>query len=78
LFFAANIEPDIAGYNIYRSSDPNLPRESWTKLNEELLTRTSFQDERVESGRRYYYYLTAIDQAGNVSAPSEVVSEEVP
>jgi fibronectin type 3 domain-containing protein len=78
LFFAANIEPDIAGYNIYRSRDPNLPKESWTRLNAELLTRTSFQDERVESGQRYYYYLTAIDQAGNVSTPSEVVSEEVP
>ncbi len=78
LFFPANPEPDIAGYNIYRSTDPNLPKEQWSKLNSDLLTRTTFQDERVEPGRRYYYYLTAVDQAGNVSPPSEVVSETVP
>ena len=78
IFFPANPEPDIAGYNIYRSTDPNLPKENWTKLNSSLLTATTFQDERVESGKKYYYYLTAVDQAGNVSRPSEVVSETVP
>jgi hypothetical protein len=77
-FFPANPEPDIAGYNIYRSTDPDLAKDKWTKLNAELLTRTTFQDEKVESGRRYYYYLTAVDQAGNVSPLSEVVSETVP
>ena len=78
IFFPANPEPDIAGYNIYRTTDPNLPRENWTKLNSSLLTRTTFQDEKVEAGKKYYYYLTAVDQAGNVSVPSEVVSETVP
>lgn len=78
LFFPANPEPDIAGYNIYRSTDENLPKDQWAKLNSDLLTRTTFQDERVESGRRYYYYLVAVDQAGNVSQPSEIVSETVP
>ena len=78
IFFPANPEPDIAGYNIYRSSDPDLPKDSWSKLNSALLTRTTFQDEKVESGRRYYYYLTAVDLAGNVSPLSEVVSETVP
>jgi fibronectin type 3 domain-containing protein len=78
IFFASNLETDVAGYNIYRSTDPNLPKDKWTKLNTALLTRTTFQDEKVESGKRYYYYLTAVDQAGNVSSPSEVVSETVP
>lgn len=78
IFFAANKEPDIAGYNIYRSTDPNLPKEQWTKLNPSLLTRTTYQDERVEPGRTYHYYLTAVDKAGNVSQPSEVGSETVP
>ena len=78
IFFPANPEPDIAGYNIYRSTDPNLPKESWIKLNPALLTATTFQDEKVESGKKYHYYLTAVDQAGNVSLPSEVVSETVP
>jgi predicted phage tail protein len=78
IFFPANPESDVAGYNIYRSTDPDLPKDKWTKLNTELLLRTSFLDERVESGRRYYYYLTAVDQVGNVSPMSEVVSESVP
>jgi hypothetical protein len=78
IFFAANKESDIAGYNIYRSTDPNLPKQSWTKLNPELLTRTNYRDERVESGKTYYYYIVAVDNAGNVSQPSEVASETVP
>ena len=78
LFFAANPEADIAGYNIFRSLDPNLPKEQWTKLNSELHTKTTFQDEKVEAGKQYYYYLTAVDKAGNISPPSEVVSETVP
>lgn len=78
IFFPANPEADIAGYNIYRSIDSDLPKNQWSKLNAELLTRTTFQDEKVESGRRYYYYLTAVDKSGNTSPLSEVVSETVP
>ena len=78
IFFPANPEADVVGYNLYRSTDPDLPKDKWNKLNSELLTRTTFQDEKVESGKRYYYYLTAVDEAGNVSPPSEVVSETVP
>jgi fibronectin type 3 domain-containing protein len=78
IFFAANDETDIAGYNVYRSTDPDLPKSAWTKLNQTLLTRTTFQDEKVESGRKYYYYIVAVDTAGNVSPESEVESETVP
>jgi len=78
IFFAPNKEPDVAGYDLYRSTDPNLPKDQWTKLNQTILTRTTYQDERVESGKTYYYYLRAVDQAGNVSPPSEVTSEKVP
>ena len=78
LFFPANPERDVAGYNIYRSTDPNAPKSAWTKLNRTLLERTTFQDDAVESGTKYFYYLTAVDTAGNTSQPSEVVSETVP
>jgi len=77
IFFAANPEPDVAGYNLYRSTDPNLLK-PWTKLNSALLTRTTYQDLDVQSGVKYYYYLTAVDTAGNVSPPSKVASETVP
>ncbi len=78
IFFAANPERDVAGYNIYRSTDPNLPKDQWRKLNREPHDRTTFNDDAVESGVKYFYYLTAVDAAGNTSPFSEVVSETVP
>ncbi len=77
IFFAANKETDIAGYNIFRSLDPNFPK-PWAKLNQTLLTRTTFQDDKIEPGKTYYYYVTAVDKAGNESPPSEVGSEKAP
>lgn len=77
LFFAINPEKDVAGYRIYRSTDPDLPKAEWTQLTTELLTTNTFQDTKVEAGKTYYYYLTATDKAGNVSEPSEVVSDTV-
>jgi fibronectin type 3 domain-containing protein len=78
LFWPANSEDDLAGYLIYRSIDPNLAKDKWTKLTPSLYSKTTFTDENVEAGKTYYYYITAIDTAGNVSPPSEVVSETVP
>ena len=77
IFFPTNAEKDLAGYNIYRSEDPNLAR-PWAKLNRNLLDRTTFQDEAVQTGRRYFYYVTAVDNAGNESKPSEVASDTIP
>ncbi|HEV2860147.1 MAG TPA: hypothetical protein VGX48_04005 [Pyrinomonadaceae bacterium] len=78
VFFAANQERDIAGYNLFRSTDQNLPKDSWTKLNRNLLERTSYQDEAVQPGTKYFYYVKAVDTAGNISEPSEVASDTVP
>lgn len=78
IFFAVNPEKDVAGYKIYRSTDETLPREQWELMTPDLLKANTFQDTRVESGKRYFYYLTATDTTGNVSGPSEVVSEVAP
>ena len=78
LFFAINPEKDIAGYKIYRSSDKDLDKVKWQLLTPELLKTNTFQDTKVESGKTYYYYITATDKAGNVSRISDVVSETVP
>jgi hypothetical protein len=78
IFFASNIENDIAGYRVYRSTDRNLPKSDWSLLTPELLVTNTFQDTSVESGKTYFYYLTAIDKFGNISELSEVVSETVP
>jgi fibronectin type 3 domain-containing protein len=78
LFFPANPENDIAGYKVYRSTERNADGSKWDLLTSKWLTATTFQDTNVESGKTYYYYVTATDKNGNVSQPSEVVSETVP
>lgn len=78
IFFAVNPEKDVSGYKIYRSTDATKPQPLWQLLTAELLKTNTFQDTQVESGKTYYYYLTATDARGNVSEFSEVVSETVP
>ena len=78
IFFAVNLEKDIAGYRIYRSTDSDSAKESWSLLTTELLQTNTFQDKSVESGKTYYYYIVAVDKAGNASQPSGIVSEIAP
>ena len=77
LFWSASPEPDVAGYLLYRSTDPNAPK-PWTLLTPAVYTKTTFTDQNVEASKTYYYYVIAVDNAGNKSQPSEVVSETVP
>jgi fibronectin type 3 domain-containing protein len=78
IFFATNPEKDIAGYKIYRSEDENAPKAQWKLLNTQLLQTNVFQDTNVQSGRKYFYYLVAVDKAGNLSEVSETVTETAP
>jgi hypothetical protein len=78
IFWVANSEPDLGGYYLYRSTDPNLPKKKWTKLTPTLYTKTTYTDQSVEAGKTYYYYVIAVDTAGNESPPSEVASDTVP
>jgi fibronectin type 3 domain-containing protein len=78
IFWAVNPEKDVVGYKLYRSTDKDQLLANWTSLTPALLTTNTYQDTRVESGKTYYYYLTATDKFGNVSELSEIVSETVP
>lgn len=78
IFFAVNPEKDVIGYRIYRTTDKDQPKTEWTSLTPELLKTNTFQDTKVESGKTYFYYLTATDKFGNISDLSVVVSETVP
>ena len=69
---AQNPLADFAGYNMYRSADPNLPLEQWEKRNNEPIPTTEYKDEGVESGEIYYYYVRAVDSQGVESAPGEI------
>jgi hypothetical protein len=78
LFFPTNPETDIEGYSIFRSTDETLPKEQWDLLTKDLLKANTYQDGTVESGKTYFYFVTATDKFKNVSEASEVVSETVP
>ena len=77
IFFPTNPENDVTGYKIYRSEDAGVDKANWKLLTPNLLDTNTFQDTDVASGKTYYYYLTATDKFGNVSEPSQVVSETI-
>ena len=77
VFWPLSAEPDVVGYNIYRTEDENAPPERWVKLNSELHKTASFHDDHVQVGKKYFYQITAVDASGNESARSETASETV-
>lgn len=78
LFFAANSEKDIAGYKIFRSTDRSVPLDQWVQITPEAIKTNTFQDQNVQTGSRYFYYITAVDVFGNTSQPSQIAEEAVP
>ncbi len=68
-----NMEPDFRGYSVYRSVDGGAFEKSG-----DLLTVPSFSDKKVQSGKRYQYAVSAIDQTGNESARSTPVEITAP
>jgi|CXWL01.1.fsa_nt_gi endonuclease I len=59
-----NTEPDLAGYNVYRSTTSGGP---YTKLNTVLVSASAYSDTTVSNGTTYYYVVTAQDTANNES-----------
>lgn len=68
LSWSINVEPDLAGYRIYRSEKQS---ERGQPLQTELLLSPSFRDSSAQPAKRYWYTVTAVDRAGNESAPSD-------
>jgi hypothetical protein len=67
-------EHDVAGYNVYRSESASGPGK---RQNADLLPTPAFRDMNTAPGRVYYYTVTAVDRAGNESAPSAPVTGSV-
>ena len=73
LVWDRDTEADLAGYRIYRDAGSG----QFEKIGESKDT-PSFSDKNVEKGKRYRYMVTAYDQLGNESKPSEVADAFIP
>src|SRR6202790_2997221 len=74
LSWSINVESDFAGYRVYRSEQPDTKGQL---LTQELLPTPAYRDSSVQPARRYWYVVTAVDRAGNESAPSPPALVEI-
>lgn len=66
--WAANSEPDLDGYTVYRAQSASGP---WSALNGSLLTSTDYYDANLPAGAtQLWYAVTATDWSANQSARS--------
>ncbi|HVX66947.1 MAG TPA: hypothetical protein VHA11_10115, partial [Bryobacteraceae bacterium] len=66
-------EADLRGYYVYRAASGG----EFGRVGD-LIATSAFSDRAIESGKRYRYAVSAIDQAGNESARSAVVEANAP
>lgn len=74
LSWSISLETDLAGYRIYRSEQESTRGQL---LDPDLLPTPAVRDTSVQPGHRYWYTVTAVDHAGNESAPSAPVVIDV-
>jgi hypothetical protein len=74
ILWSPSAETDLAGYRVYRGAADGQPE----KVAEVGLSRASWRDETARPGVVYRYSVTAFDQAGNESEPSEPVEASLP
>jgi len=77
LSWTPNTDADLAGYIVYRqdTDSKGAVTGTVTRLNPTPVVGPAYRDQTAMAGRRYAYHVTAVDAAGNESAPSDVVQE---
>jgi hypothetical protein len=77
LSWTPNTDADFAGYIVYRQEidSKGAATGTVTRLNPTPVVGPAYRDQTAVAGRRYAYHVTAVDAAGNESAPSDVVQE---
>jgi hypothetical protein len=77
LSWTPDSDADLAGYFVYRQEvDPKgVVTGTVTRLNTTPVVGPAYRDQTALAGHRYAYRVTAVDAAGNESAPSADVQE---
>src|SRR5664279_627362 len=76
LSWAANTEPDLAGYIVYRSESGEKP-ERVSPAGTPLIA-PAFRDTSAKAGHTYSYSVSAVDTSGNESPRSTEAEETLP
>lgn len=66
-----NVEPDLDGYNVHRSTTSGT---GYAKVNSSLVATSDYTDTGRANGTTYYYVVTAVDTSANESAFSTEAS----
>lgn len=74
LTWAPGVEPDLAGYRIYR----RVAGGAWSAVSGNVVKAPAWRDNNVQPGQRYEYAVSAVDLRGNESMPSSPAEETVP
>jgi hypothetical protein len=74
LSWSINVEPDLAGYRVYRSEQRDSKGELLTP---DPLPSPAYRDTSVQPGRHYWYSVSSVDRTGNESVPSPPVALDV-
>ena len=74
LIWSPDTDADLAGYNLYRREENGEP----AKVTSEPVKAPAYRDRNVQSGKQYFYSVSAVDVRGNESARSEEANERVP
>jgi len=74
LVWSPDSEVDLAGYDVYRHEEGAPP----VKLNTDPVKTPAYRDANVQSGKKYFYAVSAVDEHGNESARSEEAGEQIP
>ncbi|MEM7037114.1 MAG: hypothetical protein AAF570_09065 [Bacteroidota bacterium] len=74
LVWLPNLDVDLSGYRVFRSTSEKAPDTAWTALTPRMLSArdTAFVDSKGDAGQSYFYRLAAYDNAGNQSEFSNV------
>ncbi|MFY9588106.1 MAG: LamG-like jellyroll fold domain-containing protein [Actinomycetota bacterium] len=70
LDWANNTEPNLAGYNVYRST--TSPAAGFTKLNSAVLTASAYNDTTALAQTTSYYQVKAVDTGALESGPAAI------